>query len=228
MNSLSANKIDRRDGILRDDQGVALTEFAIVIPVLLLVFFAILQYFDIARAAQLGNYAAYVAARSYAVLHDEDQARRAAALALAPSARPVLGELTIPDPSFLSLQSAPLALMLGADAVKFFMGASTAEGRLQGGNFQVSTSGSGTSEQVQVEINYPQPMNLPGLKAVWNLVAGQDMSTQLAPLASGTSISSFSGYPYLNLQSKCTTGYEDWGSKSEWKPRQGNLDPTWS
>lgn len=85
----------KREGIIRDDQAVALTEFAIVMPVVLFFFLAILQYFEIVRAAQMVNYAAYVAARSYAVLHSEDDAMKSAVMALAPISNNVgLGSIT--------------------------------------------------------------------------------------------------------------------------------------
>ncbi len=56
-----------RWNIIPDEGGQALTEFVIVIPVILLFFFSMVQYFSIVQASQLGNYAAFVAARVYAV-----------------------------------------------------------------------------------------------------------------------------------------------------------------
>ncbi len=58
-----------KTGFFQDERGVALTEFVIVFPVVMLLFLAMLQYSEIVQAAQLGNYAAYVAARSYTNSH---------------------------------------------------------------------------------------------------------------------------------------------------------------
>ncbi len=51
------------EDVILDDGGQALTEFVIVIPIVLLFFFAMVQYFSIVQATQLENYAAFVAAR---------------------------------------------------------------------------------------------------------------------------------------------------------------------
>ena len=53
--------------VVKDDGGQAMTEFVIVIPIILLFFFAMLQYFANVQASQLANYAAFVSARVYAV-----------------------------------------------------------------------------------------------------------------------------------------------------------------
>jgi len=83
---------------VRDDGGQALTEFVIVIPIMLLFFFAMLQNFADFQASQLGNYAAFMAARVYSVDDAVDsggsqqKALRAASWAMAPVASPVAGE----------------------------------------------------------------------------------------------------------------------------------------
>src|ERR1700722_1997571 len=78
------NKPLELEGIVRDEKAVALTECAIVMPVVLLFFLAVLQYFEFVRDAQMVNYAAYVSARSYCTLHQQNYAMDSAVMALAP------------------------------------------------------------------------------------------------------------------------------------------------
>ncbi len=63
-----------RLGIVEDDRAQALAEFVLVIPVILLLFMLILQYFVVVQVTQLGNYAAYAAARVHAVRSSWDSA----------------------------------------------------------------------------------------------------------------------------------------------------------
>jgi hypothetical protein len=187
--------------IKKDDQGQALTEAAIVIPTALLFFMAILQYFYIVQASQLGNYAAFVAARSYAVHGNVDSAvaatnmaTQAAAMALAPIARIEPGELFGFGNYVTPLINAvtfnlPQVFQNTGDLLEGYYCAlwrlnntSWLEG---GGAIAISTSGSGLSEQVNVNIQYPQPMFMPGLAQLWNMVAGQNFAISMAPLASG-------------------------------------------
>lgn len=222
------------EGIIKDDKGVALTEFVIVIPIVLLFFFAVLQYFDVVRASQLGNYAAYVASRSYAVHAAVDgdaaaqsMAKKAACMALAPIARAVPGELG--TPFNFDLASVGLNFLQGMFG-KY--GGSYADGygsaqyiRLFGNkNFIITPPGKNDDPKVvKVEINYPQPIYLPGLKEMWNLVAGEDIVTQLDPLAAGTDVwahklntfGKINTFPYINVRSKCAMGYEDWSGKQK-------------
>lgn len=234
------------EGIIKDDKGVALTEFVIVIPIVLLLFFAVLQYFDVVRASQLGNYAAYVAARSYAVHAAVDgdvaaqaMAKKAACLALAPIARTVPGELGTPlqfDPAALGLSF--LQSIFGKYVGTYGDGYIAAQSiRLLGtNNFKLTPPGKNDDPKVvKVEINYPQPIYLPGLKEMWNLVGGvgvwgaapsQDIVTELDPLAAGTDVwahklntfGKINTFPYINVQSKCAMGYEDWNGT----PRNNN------
>lgn len=245
--------------VVRDDGAQAMTEFAIVIPVVLLFFLAMLQYFSVVQASQLGNYAAYCAARVYAVQGPvckhingndndaKDKAKKAAALALAPIARLVPGEVAIKGTSLGSLSG-----LLPAGTPDFLQGvAKFAEGyavayyvrlnsSLGGGDFKIETSGS----QVNVSINYPQPVYLPGLAELWNLVQGENIFTSLKPLREdlgglpgayatyqevrdlfeslGVSLpdSPVTFFPYVNVRSKCSMGLEDWGSKEEYRPRK--------
>src|ERR1043166_223825 len=98
--SMPRRRVVKPGSIFNNDRGQALTEMAIIIPVVLLTFLAMVQQFDIIRSAQLGNYAAYVAARSYAVHHAQDKENKAqtlafsaASMALAPISHLAPGEL---------------------------------------------------------------------------------------------------------------------------------------
>jgi len=216
-------------GMLRDQTGVALTEFAIVMPVLLLFFFAMVQFNSIVQAAMLGDYAAYVAARSYAVQEAvdakgaEDTARNAAAMALAPVAELMPGEIgpigSITFGLVSSFLGGPGKLLDGYFTARYI--------RLAATNFSVDSEG--TPKQVQVKITYPQPIFLPGLAGMWNLVAGPSIASSLSPLASGAlTPGPLSSLPYVTLKSQCWTGHEDWGSQGkhdDWRPRRANSDP---
>lgn len=244
------NRRLQSDGILKDDKGVALTEFVIVIPIVLLLFFSVLQYFDVVRASQLGNYAAYVAARSYAVHAAVDgdaaaqvMAKKAACLALAPIARAVPGELGTPlqyDPAAIGLNF--LQSLFGKYAGSYIDGYFSAQAiRLSGShNFKLAPPGKNNPKVVKVEINYPQPIYLPGLKEMWNLVGGegvwsyapsQDIVTELDPLAAGTDVwahkldlfGKINTFPYVNVRSKCTMGYEDWSGTRQTRSTDSSL-----
>jgi hypothetical protein len=257
--------------VFRDDGGQAITEFVIVIPILLLFFFAMLQYFANVQASQLGNYAAFVAARVYAVRASidandaKDKAQKAAAMVLAPIARPVPGEIggdtavsSIVGTSLNTLQS-----VLGSKFANYITGYGMAEyvrlnSSLLGGSVTITNEGS--PKQVDVIINYPQPVFIPGLAGLWNFVAGdkvyygmkslrkglsgvpsyvlpvyetanqaQQFSQLLAQYDPGaaSSLSSLASslptvmLPYINIQSKCSIGYSDWGSKDpDYRPRE--------
>jgi hypothetical protein len=238
--------------IFKDDRGVALTEFCIVIPIILLCFFAMLQYFAVVQASQLGNYAAYEAARVYAVRAAVDpndayaKAQTAAERVLAPIARPVPGEPGYGLFNLPVLNLGPLSELLGQNAV---YAANYAKGlayvslfRLQpnilGGSVNITTNG--TPTQVNAAINYPQPVFIPGLAGIWDLVTGERIYHSLLPLSQGLNANSLPGvllpflsfydqaqeqlaqfnyqlpslpfiiYPYINVQSKCSMGCEAW------------------
>ena len=254
-------------GVVKDENAVALTEFAIVMPIVLLFFLAMLQYFAIVQASQLGNYAAYVAARVYAVRASidandaKDKAETAAAMVLAPIARPVPGEFG--GPSYGSIFGGVLNTILGNKFGNFAAGYVMAKyvrlnSDLLGGG--VTAKVEGTPKQVNVTINYPQPIYIPGLAELWNLVTGDRIYLSMKPLRQGLggipsiilpvyetldqaqqleqliaqydpglagSLSSFVSsipvvmLPYINIQSKCSIGYSDWGSKDpDYRPRK--------
>ncbi|MEI8120845.1 MAG: TadE/TadG family type IV pilus assembly protein [bacterium] len=233
-------------GIVKDDRAQSLTEFAIVIPIVLLMFFAMLQYVAVVQAHQVGNYAAYVAARSYAVYHDEDKALSAAAMAFAPIARLMPGELTALGYDLGAFE------LTGSGLEKLVKGYVVAKNlrlnsSILGGKLSISTSGD--PKQVDVEIIYPQPIYVPGLVELWNLVAGEKVFTSLKSLREGLggvpkyygeyqmlreqqkSVAGFDipdADPYLSLcphvavRSKCSMGYEEWGEIESFRPRLPN------
>jgi hypothetical protein len=219
------------DGLIRDDKAVALTEFCIVIPVVLFFFLAVLQYFEFVRAAQMVNYAAYVAARSYAVLHSEDKAQDSAVMALAPISNN-LGLGSLPGDlggamSGISSFFGNLAEAIpgGQAAASYANGLISAYASLSFGNFTVTTNTvTGTSlQQVYVSINYPQFINIPCFESLWKLMTGNDPFASLEYYYQNYSWSSglasvdlpvalFLAEGCINVPGKCSTGYESWGS----------------
>lgn len=92
-------KSTRTDGFVRDERGQAIVESVIVVPVVLFVFIAMVQFILYANVAQLGNLAAYGAARSMSVHLSAGQgdavrfAKLAGAVAYAPLSQPAPGEI---------------------------------------------------------------------------------------------------------------------------------------
>jgi len=266
------NKIKHALGIVRNDAAQALTEFAIVIPVVLMFYFAMLQWVQIVQTAQLVNYAAYAAARSYAVQWAIDtssdkstavsHATDAAALALAPVARLVPGEV-LSAPALVSLSAFPDFVSLGYG---FLVAREVRLNPQFGGSIAITTETAvGSLQQVDVLIHYPQPIYMPGLSELWGIVGGStldkgsDIHADLKSLSAGLGglvgvtgevasyvpasepsafeglfpgvWSSFAGvvssvigavlpFPYMDVSGKCSMGIENWGSQSQWQPRQ--------
>jgi Flp pilus assembly protein TadG len=234
--------------MLAEDRGNAMTEFVIVIPVVLLFFFSILQYYEVVKASQLANYAAFVAARTYAVrdsIEGDDQAKKtatkAAALAMAPVARLVYNEAGGLGPISQFLPGGFPSLF--NNVARIGEGFLTAQIRLDesigGGKVDITTSGN--PKQVDVQINYPQPIYVPGLAEFWALVAGDkgihhslsSLRTNLTGLPASIlpGIEAFEGVqqkllqvsvcPYVDIHGKCSIGFSDWGSKDpEYRPRK--------
>jgi len=201
------NRSLKSKGFFQDDRGVALTEFVIVIPFVLLFFFAMLQYYEIVRTAQLANYGAYIAARSYSVraaadkapdsFGASDAAKFAAAWALAP----------VSNVSGLPGSSDSSATTLLANAARGVI-------LLSLGGFNASTNAIGSHISADVSINYPQAINVPVFASIWNFVSGSGskIDTSLWPLdnAAALGLSLATGTPYVNIQSKSSTGCEEW------------------
>jgi len=84
---------------IRDERGQAIVETVIVVPTVLFVFFAMFQFILFANVAQLGNFAAYSAARSMSVHLAAGQgsaiefAKLAGAVAYSPLSQPAPGEV---------------------------------------------------------------------------------------------------------------------------------------
>ena len=181
-------------GIVGEDGAQALTEFVLIIPVVLLFFFVMIQSVVILLTSQLCNYAAYVAARSYSV-HENIEgpagattiATRAAALALAPGARLVPGEV-------FGLPVGTLSSLL-PDWVPGRCVAELGEGWWVAENIRLNNSVGGGGvictekrkpDQVDVDLSYPQPIFIPGLAELWAFVAGdKGIHHSLSELRSG-------------------------------------------
>jgi TadE-like protein len=188
--------------IIPDEGGQALTEFVIVIPIMLLFFFAMIQYFSIVQASQLGNYAAFVAARVYSVneswdsTNAPDEAQKAASIVLAPIARPALNEIG-GDTSFGSDISSIMSDLNSINGGKLLNDVRTfGEGYamaqyvrfnsdLLGGSVSCSLTNynGGTVTQVVVTIDYPQPIYVPGLTGLWKMLGGTNIYAALNPQA---------------------------------------------
>jgi|GEM_PF-2585016 len=231
---INFRKITGRQGIVADDRAQAMAEFVIVIPVLFLVFMLLMQYYMMVHTAQLGNYAAYVAARVYAVrasIDEEDamdKAKKAAALAYSPVAGFAPGELPgapaegLPElfpagtPAILDGASDLLAGYATAYYYRLDEGAG-------GGRLKINKGGS--PKQVNVNIDYPFPLSVPGLAEVWRITGGE-RDINLLPTAMTAGLNKWSPgallarFPYVNIRSKCAIGYEDWGGRPEYRPRK--------
>jgi hypothetical protein len=165
-------------GLRRDESGVALTEFCIVIPVILILFMSMLQYLIILQTAQLGDYAAYTAARSYSVrakadnqpdgVSAVDAARRSAAMALGPAARLANFGSGVAGSWLNGIEG----LMGGSSLSSYVGGCAIADALLNlSGVFpQPQVVAVGSHFQAVVAINYPQQINVPGLASLWNML----------------------------------------------------------
>lgn len=186
----NSTRIHRLTALSVDERGQAMTEFAIVMPILLLFFLGMIQYFQVFRAAQLANYAAYCAARAYAVhasVDGESEAEQvaldAAALALAPVGRLVPGEVSGLNP-LTGGSTGPGALAEGYLTARYFR----LNSKAGGGSLTVQTSKfKGLPKQVDVQILYPQPIFIPGFAGLWNMIGGSGHSIHedLKPLSKG-------------------------------------------
>jgi hypothetical protein len=175
--------------VIPDEGGQALTEFVIVIPIVLLFFFSMVQYFSIVQATQLGNYAAFEAARVYSVRGAVDtnavsEATIAASLAMSPVARPVPGEIGGSSLSTISSAisdiTSILSTIIGSQATDILEGYGMAEyvrynSDLLGGSVSCSVTNFNFNSptQVVVTINYPQPIYIPGLAELWKFVGNK-------------------------------------------------------
>ena len=176
----------RLQRFLHDDRAQALTEYVVIIPLVLFVFFAMLETLVIAQTAQLANYAAFSAARSYATSYSKfkretnsadqakdkatDRAKNAALMVMAPVSHAQVGEgLQLWNPIRNAMSGA------GQTVYEFY---GLAEGfavaliyRMK--EFTVTappdegSDGSPTSV-VKVSFEYLVPMTIPGFAEMWD------------------------------------------------------------
>ena len=167
--------------VVQDDGGQAMTEFVIVIPIILLFFFAMLQYFATVQASQLANYAAFVSARVYAVRASVDpkdaqsKALMAASMVMAPVASPMPGEIPVVGDD-LGMVNSTLSQYIPAGLTKYFEGLAFAyfvRFQVLGGSVSNTVNGN----QVDCTISYPQPIYVPGLSAMWNMLSTDKTKT---------------------------------------------------
>ena len=189
---MKALKRMRRIG--QDDRAQAMAEFVIIIPVVLFLFFSMLQSMLVARTALLTNYAAFAAARSYATsfslffgesgdanqAHDDAtaQAKDAALLVMAPVSHAQSGEaMMVWKPIRSTMKSMP-------QVVQRFYG--IAEGyvtamiyRMKGFNLTLDGAADSPTSVVKVEFDYLVPISIPGFAEMWNYLRVRDKSQSL-------------------------------------------------
>lgn len=205
--------------VVRDDGGQAITEFVIVIPIILLFFFAMLQYFAIVQASQLADYAAFESARVYAVrasVNKQDaqsKALMAASMVMAPVASPAVGEIPVAG-DYLTMANSKLGNFIPSGMTKYFEGLAFAyfvRFQVLGGSVSNSVNGS----QVDCTINYPQPIYVPGLSGLWNFLSkdkNETINTDTLELENGLG-GLIKGQQTINqLQSKAGSAVSEFNS----------------
>jgi hypothetical protein len=161
-----------------------MTEYVIIIPFVLLIFFAALQTMLVAQAAQLANYAAFVGARSYATKYSQyarrapfrahkkatRKARIASTLVMAPVSHAVPGESII---VFRALRRS--ADRGGAVASKFY---SVLEGFVVAlvfriDNYRITRPRPNARDDdaiIVCRFDYYCPLAVPGLAEMWDFI----------------------------------------------------------
>ena len=220
--------------IFKDEQAQALAEFVIVVPLIIFVFMLMIQYLLMVQTSQLCNYAAYVASRVYAVRCsiDADDAREraidAAAIALAPVSKLAPGEVGLPIGDLSSFFPSVVPGVIGnvADLAEGYAVARyiRLNEYVAGGSVNICSSGVPT--EIHIEINYAEPLLIPGLPELWRIIGGErDIFDDVKPLQKGlgniAALGFLGQYPYVNVRGKCAMGREDWGSDEEhYRPRE--------
>jgi hypothetical protein len=177
-----------------DERAQAMTEFVIVIPLVLFLFFAMLQTMMLAKASQLSNYAAFAAARSYATsfskffgesgdgndAHDKatERAKNTALLVMAPISHAQAGEalpIWRPLRNSVKNQSQKVQELYGL-----------AEGyvtamifRMKGFNLTLSGGADDPKSVVRVNFDYLMPISIPGFAEMWNYLRVRDKSASM-------------------------------------------------
>ena len=177
--------IQRLRSLRANDSAQALVEFVVVIPIVLLMFFATIQTGIVAQCAQLSSYAAFAAARSYATsysqfkaennnnadtAHDEAQkrAKQAATLIMAPVSHAQKGEgldvlnrvRSVSSSLNVDLLMDAMALVEGYAVATFY--------RIK--DFEISKPANDTSSKstITCSFEYWVPISVPGLTEIWN------------------------------------------------------------
>ena len=177
-----------------DERAQAMTEFVIVIPLVLFLFFAMLQTMMLAKASQLSNYAAFAAARSYATsfskffgesgdgndAHDKatERAKNTALLVMAPISHAQAGEAL---PLWRTLRNNTKGM---PQVVQQFYG--LAEGyvtamiyRMKGFSLTLSGGADDPKSVVRVNFDYLMPISIPGFAEMWNYLRVRDKSASM-------------------------------------------------
>lgn len=188
-----------KKNIINDNDGQAMVEFVVVFPVLMSIIVVIIQMVLVINAVSLGNYAAFVAARSYAVHQRPDLAKKAAAIAYAPVSDKVPGETISGVPSLVFDRLAPfLSEVPGLDLLDLVERHHIASNRTRIFPFVKPQGFWGEAREVKVvemtvEHNYP----------LWVFGIGW----LLEPFAPQDFVR-INGWPHLRIETKCAMGIE--------------------
>ena len=209
-----------RPAFLRDVRAQALTEFVLVMPIILFFFLALVQYLMVAQASQLGNYAAYAALRSYVVHMDgendpETMAQLSAAMIYSPISNPFPREddayashiAGVTDHEMNMAGTRPHMASILRDMLYPF--ADIAWARLgfhqRGLELHAPPPEHAALNQRTLILTYYLPLWLPGFRSLWNFIAGESLRDSFSV--------QIGGYPSMPIRSKCTMGLERWSGQ---------------
>jgi len=177
-----------------DERAQAMTEFVIVIPLVLFLFFTMLQTMMMAKASQLSNYAAFAAARSYATsfskffgetedgneAHDKavERAKNTALLVMAPISHAQAGEaLPLWRPIRNSTKNLPQVVQQFYGVAEGYVNAMIF--RMKGFNLTLSGGADDPKSVVKVTFDYLMPISIPGFAEMWNYLRIRDKSASM-------------------------------------------------
>ena len=172
----------------RDEDGQAMTEFVIVIPVVIFVFALVLQTVFVAQVSQMMNYAAFTAARSYATTFSKEKgpagssaqahtravkkAEFAANLAMAPVSGAVHGEgLSVWSPL---RRSADRSLFKSKGTLYHIGEGIVVSTFYRMKNFRLPKPGETDTSVVTCTFEYMCPIDVPGVAELWNYLFRRD------------------------------------------------------
>lgn len=180
-------------------EAQALTEFVIVIPIVLLMFFAALQTLVVARCVAMSDYAAFAAARSFATMfakferdgmnasaayaQAEARAQLVACMALAPVSTGINPYLSgfdeVPDSWIDSLRMSPAGPLVGT-SVPAHLRQQITEGfivalTMRVHDFEITPSlaalaTDSSTEEIRASFEYMVPVTIPGLMEIWRFL----------------------------------------------------------